>query len=226
MENELFYLILQTIKDYYQILKVHKNASVDEIKKSYRALAHVYHPDKNQGNDIVSNYFTEIQEAYSVLSNSISKRVYDRERSRLGHSSNATPIQISSEFIQKELDQLIFISNSSKSAFINKELVTAYLKFLLTEQNIAILNSEKNVSVIKNILLQIVEIAKMLDYFYYFQIEPRLKIMANGNKEFLAIIEKMSIEKRRQKLWIKTLPIFIIFITILMCFMMYFYAKN
>ena len=36
-------------RDYYEILGINKNASADEIKKSYRKLAMQYHPDRNPG---------------------------------------------------------------------------------------------------------------------------------------------------------------------------------
>lgn len=61
-------------KDYYQELGVDKNATDDEIKKSYRKLAQQYHPDKNNGNE---DKFKKINEANSVLSDTKSKQEYD-----------------------------------------------------------------------------------------------------------------------------------------------------
>ncbi|MCK5044293.1 molecular chaperone DnaJ [Candidatus Parcubacteria bacterium] len=62
------------MKDYYQILGVTKSASVEEIKKAYRKLAHKYHPDK--GGD--EQKFKEINEAYQTLSNKEKKAQYDQ----------------------------------------------------------------------------------------------------------------------------------------------------
>ncbi|EGL38774.1 DnaJ domain protein [Parvimonas sp. oral taxon 110 str. F0139] len=55
-------------KDYYKILGVDKNANDSEIKKQYRKLAKKYHPDVNQNDEVASNKFKEINEAYEVLS--------------------------------------------------------------------------------------------------------------------------------------------------------------
>lgn len=63
------------MKDYYAILGVGKNASKEEIKKSFHKLAHQYHPDKKGGDE---KKFKEINEAYQVLSNDSKRAQYDQ----------------------------------------------------------------------------------------------------------------------------------------------------
>ncbi|MEW5805229.1 MAG: DnaJ domain-containing protein [Patescibacteria group bacterium] len=65
------------MKDYYKILGVSETASIEEIKKAYRKLAHQYHPDRADGNE---TKFKEINEAYQTLSNQEKRRQYDARR--------------------------------------------------------------------------------------------------------------------------------------------------
>lgn len=64
-------------KDYYKVLGVAKNASVDDIKKAFRKLARKYHPDVNPGDKRSEEKFKEINEAYEVLSDAEKRRKYD-----------------------------------------------------------------------------------------------------------------------------------------------------
>ena len=65
------------MKDYYDVLGIHKTASVTEIKKAYRKLAIKYHPDKNPGNSEAEKKFKEISEAYEVLSDNSKRQQFD-----------------------------------------------------------------------------------------------------------------------------------------------------
>jgi curved DNA-binding protein CbpA len=67
-----------TLKDYYQILGVKKDAGSEDIKKAFRQLALRYHPDQNPGNPKESEEkFKEINEAYEVLGDEHKRRHYD-----------------------------------------------------------------------------------------------------------------------------------------------------
>ena len=65
-------------RDYYEVLGVDKSASDADIKKAYRNLAKKYHPDANPGDSTAEAKFKEINEAYSVLSDSETKARYDQ----------------------------------------------------------------------------------------------------------------------------------------------------
>ena len=62
---------------FYDILEVSPDASIDDIKKSYKKLAFQYHPDKNKDNKEAEIKFKEISNAYSVLSNPETRQRYD-----------------------------------------------------------------------------------------------------------------------------------------------------
>jgi len=66
-------------KDYYKILELTKTASEAEIRKSYRRLALIWHPDKHTGDDKehAEKRYVEIAEAYEILSNPDTRARFD-----------------------------------------------------------------------------------------------------------------------------------------------------
>lgn len=70
-----FRILLIMAKDYYEILGLKKDASLEEIKRAFRELAQKYHPDKPGGS---AEKFKEINEAYQVLSDPEKRKMYDQ----------------------------------------------------------------------------------------------------------------------------------------------------
>jgi molecular chaperone DnaJ len=70
-------------RDYYEVLGVTRTASIDEIKAAYRKCALKWHPDRNPEHKAEAEAkFRESTEAYSVLSDSQKRQIYDT----YGHS--------------------------------------------------------------------------------------------------------------------------------------------
>lgn len=66
-------------KDYYKILGLETNkVSMEDVKNAFREQAKKYHPDVNKQTKGTEERFKDINEAYRVLSDSASKRKYDR----------------------------------------------------------------------------------------------------------------------------------------------------
>jgi curved DNA-binding protein CbpA len=65
------------MKDYYYILGINKDASLDEVKNAYRKLSKKFHPDTNDGDAFFAERFKDIQEAYECLSSESRRKSFD-----------------------------------------------------------------------------------------------------------------------------------------------------
>ncbi len=70
-------------RDYYDILGVKRDATVEEIKKAFRKMARKFHPDVNPGDKEAEQKFKEVNEAYGVLSDPEKRKTYDQ----VGHAA-------------------------------------------------------------------------------------------------------------------------------------------
>jgi curved DNA-binding protein len=73
-------------RDFYEALGVARNATADEIQRSYRKLARTYHPDVNKDPG-AEERFKEVSEAYDVLSDPETRQRYDA----FGHDFRQVP---------------------------------------------------------------------------------------------------------------------------------------
>lgn len=69
---------MATKRDYYEVLGVRRESTIEEIKKSYRQMAMKNHPDRNPGDAEAEARFKEAAEAYEVLSDESTRQRYDR----------------------------------------------------------------------------------------------------------------------------------------------------
>ncbi len=125
------------IKDYYAILGVEKNATKEEIKKAYRKLARLYHPDRNPDPE-AEEKFKEINEAYHVLSDDEKKEEYDR----ILKSGDESKFRDFMEYIQEFIESII--KGEREKAKRPKKGQDIRLKLYLTLEEAAF-GSEKEV---------------------------------------------------------------------------------
>lgn len=117
-------------EDYYSLLGLPRNASKTDIKKSYRRLAHKWHPDKNLNNQIQSKkMFCRISEAYSTLIEDGKRMAYDRKckvskenhRKTTDNANSSRRDSSNSDFGRKSF---VFHSNGIRFVIDNRSTVT------------------------------------------------------------------------------------------------------
>ena len=95
--------------NYYDILKVSKQASRTEIKSAYRRLARKLHPDRNNGSEETALKFAAIAEAYEILGNKEERAKYDRRLLDAQYSStNGNTVFASTNPHAKRWRQMVY----------------------------------------------------------------------------------------------------------------------
>lgn len=127
-------------KDLYKVLELTKKASKEEIKKQYRKLTKIYHPDKNPES---KSLFTEISEAYEILSDPKRRRIYDTKGYQAAKNIDANnqtndDMDILSRFFGGQIkrdnkmdDFKIKLKVSLKDLYIGKELEFKYTRNII-----------------------------------------------------------------------------------------------
>lgn len=91
------------MKNYYEVLGLASNATLAEIKATYRKMASQFHPDKNSASDAPAK-FRQVQEAYEILSDADKRNTYDENRRR---SLLDNPIDTAHEIWQYYIDGIL-----------------------------------------------------------------------------------------------------------------------
>lgn len=126
-------------KDLYKVLEITKRATKEEIKKAYRTLTRKYHPDRNPE---YKEKYTEINEAYEILSDQKKRRVYDTRGYQAAKSADSQgdndDVDLISSFfggggrrMNKNEDTRIKLKVSLKDLYNGKELSFKYTRNII-----------------------------------------------------------------------------------------------
>jgi len=206
------------LKDYYKILEVTKQASAEEIKKSFRKLALKFHPDRNPGNKAAENYFKEIAEAYSVLSDEQARKGYDYEYNRSSQPGFNNFRQQNYHQPEKEkreerkkpltpgdylsLAQKIMIDISGiEDEWINKLYLFNNLDALLADSHITFLRNYDDRETNREIINAVLHCCLRLPYFYVEKLLPKLIRLAGPDNSALQNIYVFSKKRKRVHYW-------------------------
>ncbi len=210
------------LKDYYNILKLEPSATIPEIKKAYRKLALQYHPDKNQNGPYAAAQFTEIKEAYEVLTNPAKKEYYLQQRwynQSIGKRKTQdviTPVTVLLQAL--ELERYV----SSLDVFrMDKEGLQQYILGLLPDSTVEQLKKFNESETIRQIITTIIKAMNPLPQVFTGTIVTQLRKLSAGDDLagalLTAFIEKAAKKNRREKYSL----IIIIAATLILCLLIY-----
>jgi curved DNA-binding protein CbpA len=139
--------------NYYEILELERNASLTDIKKAYKRLALLYHPDKNPGVD-TNEHFMKISTAYQVLSNEKTRDKYDLYGETVIDYDLKTPDELFKELFSKfdpEISNFLNNTFSSLTKSLNtQEKYDGFWGFINKVNTSKII--EEGTDVLKNVL--------------------------------------------------------------------------
>jgi len=212
------------LKDYYAPLEVPTSASLDDIKKAYRRLAQVYHPDKND-NAYASAQFAEIKEAYEVLSNTnlkdqyLQQRWYARSMGKRSTQGPVTPENILKQLL--ELDKYVRLLDVHR---MDQEGLHHYLEDLLSEDTIQRVNGFNQPEINHQIILTTLNTTHPLAYKLIPRITDRLKRLHVTDCDLHQKIDRFVQARKTSDYWEKRKIWLILIFVLIICGIIFFTA--
>ncbi|MCC6287720.1 MAG: J domain-containing protein [Chitinophagaceae bacterium] len=213
-------------RNYYAVLGVAPNASQDDIKKKFRKLALLYHPDKNTESEFAVIRFREIQEAYENLSDTDKRIIYDRTwRNHYPNANLSVAEEISPAAILLKCKKLQQGIRDMDPFRVNKQHVQAELNKITDKNTIALLLFHNDTALNKEILQRVLEISNVLSRQNLLPIQNALIQLANNEPGLLAMIEKKMKQLKYRKLWEQYYPLLAFILAIIACVVIYYVSK-
>ena len=215
------------LKDYYTILELPPSASIDEIKKAYRRLALIYHPDKKGNDPYAAAQFSEIKEAYETLTNPVKKDQYLQQRwyaqsiGKRRKQEVITPVTVLKLLL--ELDRYTSRLDVHR---MDKEGLYHYLASILSNENIESLISFHEDSVNREIIQTAIKTGHYLPLHQANELAGRLNKIADSNTVPDDSIDQFMLQVKNNDYWEKRRVWIITIVVALLCIVIFLAAKG
>ena len=215
------------VKDYFKILELSPQATLSDVKKSFRRLALRYHPDTNHGNGYAEAWYREIQEAYETLTNTELRQVYLQERWLLKSQGRpfSETMPLTPVFILKQANDLLEQVKSMDHFRMSHSSLQQQILTILEDKKIDSLLSYNETTVNRQIAEIVFACMFPLDYALQNPVLQQLHKLASTDTCMLQQIKRYSDKRKQQYLWERYQGLIIFAITILLCATIYFLSE-
>lgn len=204
-------------KNHYQVLDIPVNASLSEIKKAYRQLALVFHPDKHPDTMIAIPKFNEIKEAYQVLVNPSSRRDYDREFHFQKFQDKQIPLASEADEVLQLTKELWAKLKKQDPFRLDQDLLYFQMTQLLSSHNIRLLNNKGNALLDQEILQYLMDCSMALPLNKKRELAQSWQLIARNNPSNKASIQTYLKHAQIWTIWDNYKMALAIMVSILIC---------
>jgi molecular chaperone DnaJ len=210
-------------QNHYELLGVSLNATTAEIRKAYRRLALVHHPDTAATADAAKR-FMAIAEACRILSNPYERRVYDRLLATRQYVAPEPPETTPQRLLEiaEELNASLRTMNRQT---VVADRLEAYILLILNDEHLDILEKADDDAATAGLIAQILLATNHLHEERIGEINRRLLRLSKNFPELAKEIEQSHAKHSAAMLRKKWTPIAAVAVTILLCLFMYWYGR-
>ncbi|MBI3139203.1 MAG: DnaJ domain-containing protein [Sphingobacteriales bacterium] len=210
------------VKDYFTILELEPSASLPEIRKAYRKLAQLHHPDKTGNEPYSAARFAEIKEAYEILTDPNKKEHYLQQRWYQQSTGNRktqpliTPVAMLKQVL--ELERYVSRLDTFR---MDREGLVQYMLELFADETLEKLRAFKETETVHAILDTMLRAMKPLKPHQAAQVTAQLQKMAPADPYLSSRLDDFLHRAKKSARQEKYGVVLALVITLLICLIIY-----